>query len=217
MPAQPAKETLSDILEGLTGKRRQYLIFLIAGLSQGYAIELTKVNKSSPSFWRREDEKYAQVESRAELLVNEYQEQAIRLIRRDNQVGAALLERTMIEKIREELDTGDYVLLKTHLAREVYGKLIQNLDQMDSLPQHVTWQQLIAMEGDIIGKQEYAGESKKDYLGEAEAGEKTDFRQTTGIETEERSASYSNEEPVEGSVQSTEEGVPNGDTSIEEI
>lgn len=198
MPAQSIKETLSSILEGLTGKRRQYLIFLIAGLSQGYAIELTKVNKSSPSFWRKEDERYALVESKAELLVNEYQEQAIKLIRRDNQVGAALLERIMIEKIREEVDSGDYVLLRTHLAREVYGKLIQNLDQMDSLPQHITWQQLISMEGDIIGKQEYIGQAEGSEEAQCEEG---DYH----------------EKPDEGGVQSTEEGVSNRNTSSEKV
>lgn len=198
MPAQPIKETLSSILEGLTGKRRQYLIFLIAGLSQGYAIELTKVNKSSPSFWRKEDERYALVESRAELLVNEYQEQAIKLIRRDNQVGAALLERIMIEKIREEIDAGDYVLLKTHLAREVYGKLIQNLDQLDSLPQHITWQQLIAMEGDIIGTKEYIGETEG------------------GSETQCVEGNY-HEKPVETGVQGEEEGLSSRDSNPEEV
>ena len=198
MPAQPIKETLSSILEGLTGKRRQYLIFLIAGLSQGYAIELTKVNKSSPSFWRKEDAKYALVESKAELLVNDYQEQAIKLIRRDSQVGAALLERIMIEKIREEVDSGEFVLLRTHLAREVYGKLIQNLDQLDSLPQHITWQQLISMEGDIIGKQEY--------IGTAEGGKET-----------QRSESNSNKESIEGSVQSKEEGLSTWDAEYKEV
>lgn len=198
MPAQSIKETLSSILEGLTGKRRQYLIFLIAGLSRGLAIDLTKVNKSSPSFWRKEDEKYALVESKAELLVNEYQEQAIKLIRRDNQVGAALLERTMIEKIREELDSGEHVLLRTHLAREVYGKLIQNLDQLDSLPQHITWQQLIAMEGDIIG-------------------EKTDIRTAEGGEETQCVEGDYHEKPVEAGVQSKEEGLPSGNISSEEV
>ena len=60
-------------------------------------------------------------------------------MRKDNQLEAVLLEGKIISKIKEEIEAGDYKLTRTHLAREVYSKLMTDLDIIPEVK--FTWQQ----------------------------------------------------------------------------
>lgn len=105
------------------------------------ALKLCKVKPTTYNTWLKNEE-FVSLHQRRDEFSGEYKLEAIQLLRRDNQLAAVLLEGKIVAKMQRELDTGKLSLVKTNLAREVYSKLMSDLDYQPQV-QKLTWQQRI--------------------------------------------------------------------------
>ena len=139
--------SLKDEVKAVTGSRRKFLLLRIADIDTDVAMKLCGVRKGVYNNWikrtRNTDNKFLELYGRRSELACEYKQEAIQLLRRGNQLAAVLLEERILERMREEIESGEYSLLRTNLAKEVYTKLIGDLDyQPQIMP--LTWQQRIS-------------------------------------------------------------------------
>jgi len=135
--------SLKEELSGITGKKRRFLLFRIADVEVEAARQLCNVSKATYNLWvKRADTPFVRLYRRRDELSNEYKHEAIQMLRRDNQLAAVMLEEKIINKMKEEIDTGDYNLLRTNIARDVYNKLITDLDYTPKI-QALSWTERI--------------------------------------------------------------------------
>ena len=132
---------LKDELKEFTGNKRKFLLLRIAGMSRKVSWELCGIQKGTYNTWLQKDS-FINTHQRIEELAQEYKQEAIQLLRRDNQLSAILLEKSIIEKLRTEIADENYVLVKTHLAREVYSRLLNDLDSQPE-EKKATWEDFI--------------------------------------------------------------------------
>ena len=118
---------LETKLEGFTGNKRRFLLFRIAGLDYKLALVSAGIKKSTHDGWT-ENKRFSEVNKSVAELSVEYKLDAIKLLRRENQVAMVLLERELIDKLREEIATDEPKFIKTALAREVYAKIMSVMD-----------------------------------------------------------------------------------------
>jgi len=133
--------SLKDIVGPLGGKRRRFILLRVADVDTETSRKLCHIPLGTYNNWLR-DSTFVDIYRQRDTLAIEYKRDAINLLRRDNQLEAILLEEKIIQKMKEEIDTGEYSLVKTNLAREVYSKLISDLDVVPQV-QAVSWQQRI--------------------------------------------------------------------------
>ena len=114
----------------------------IADVDTAPALKLCGVVRATYNSWLQNTD-FKEIYRRRAELAAEYRQEAVKLLRRDNQLEAVLLEGTIVAKMKEELVSGEYSLIRSHLAREVYSKLISDLDVIPST-QPITFQQRIA-------------------------------------------------------------------------
>lgn len=132
---------LKEELAGLIGVQRKFMLLRIADISLPLAKNICKVSDGTYNTWvRRVPTKFSELYQRLEELTIQFRDEAILLLRRDNQLAAVMLEAEIIEKVREEVRDGEYKLTKTHLAREVYSKLMADLDATPRV-QIASWEQ----------------------------------------------------------------------------
>jgi len=129
---------LQDKIKSLTGNKRTFLLMRIAGLDVEFSKNMTRVTRGTYNSWFKNEE-FALLYHQLSVLIQDYRQEAVQMLRKDNQLEAVLLEGKIIAKIKEELETGDYKLTRTHLAREVYSKLMTDLDIVPEVK--ITWQQ----------------------------------------------------------------------------
>lgn len=141
---------LKEEIKPIIGNRRKFLLLRIADVEVTTAREICGIKKGTYNSWLQ-DEKFVTLYRRRDEFSSDYKQEAIQLLRRSSQLAATLLEEQIIGKMREEIATGEYVLIKTNLAREVYSKLIADLD---ILPQSktITWEE--RMRGILLPGQE---------------------------------------------------------------
>ncbi len=132
---------LKEELRGFTGARRHYLLLRIADLDSDTARKLAKVKTNTYNSWCHIPEFIAIHRQISDFTVD-YRHEAILMLRRDNQLDAVLLEGKIVRKMKEELDSGDYQILKTNLARTVYEKLITDLDATPN--ENLSWAERMA-------------------------------------------------------------------------
>lgn len=118
---------LSEKVKLLTGNRRMFLLMRIAGLDPDVSRNLLGVTQGMYNTWLK-NESFVELHRQIPELMGDHRHDAVRMLRKENQLEAVLLEGKIISKIKEELDNGDYKLIRTHLAREVYSKLMSDLD-----------------------------------------------------------------------------------------
>jgi len=136
-------DTLTDIVKPLTGHKRTFVLMRVSGLDSNIAMNLIGVSRGTYNSWFKNDI-FSAIYSQIPDLIIAYRDEAIQLLRRGNQLEAVILEGKMIRKIAEELDTGDLKFTRTHVAREVYNKLVSDLDKVPSLNvKEITWEQKI--------------------------------------------------------------------------
>lgn len=133
--------SLRDELAGIIGKRRRFLLLRIAGLDKGLALATVGSSQHAYNGWVG-DKKFQPIYRKVNELALEYAQEAVRLIRRDNQLAAAFLEEKIITQLTEELESGNYKLIKTQLGKEAYKLLIGELDKTP-VTLHQTWQQRV--------------------------------------------------------------------------
>lgn len=130
--------SLQAELKGITGNKRHYLLLRIADVDTDMARKLAKVKTNTYNSWCHNPE-FVVLHRRVADFTVDYKHEAIRMLRRDNQLDAVLLESMIIKKMKDELDTGVYSIIKTNLARTVYEKLMTDLDSVPAVA--VTWEQ----------------------------------------------------------------------------
>jgi len=132
--------SLKEELKGFIGRKRRFLLLRISDVDIGTAMKLCKVPKPTYKAWLKE-ETFVTVYHRRDEFATEYKQEAIQLLRRHTQLQAALLEEKIIAKLQEEIESGDYVLTKTLLARDVYTRLMGDLDRQPIATTTLTWEQ----------------------------------------------------------------------------
>jgi hypothetical protein len=140
--------SLRDEIKTLNGNKRKFFLMRIADLDTKTAREVVGVTTVTYNSWLRNQD-FVDLYRRRDEFTAEYKQEAIQLLRRDNQLAAVLLEGKIIGKIKEELDTGDYNLIRTHLAKEVYSKLITDLDVTPQV-QLISWQQRVSAMNPVV-------------------------------------------------------------------
>lgn len=138
---------LKEEIKAIIGNRRRFLLLRIADIDTETSRKLCGIKKGTYNSWCQDSRFVELYRRRDEFSVN-YKQEAIQLLRRDNQLAAVLLESRIIAKMKEELESGAYLepgvnsLLRTNLAKEVYSKLINDLDyQPPNLS--LTWEQRV--------------------------------------------------------------------------
>jgi hypothetical protein len=138
---EEAPSSLKDVLKGITGTPRRYLVLRISGVDKDKALEMVQSDKWGLASWKRSP-LFLEIHQNVEHWKAEFKADAIKMVRRSTQLMAALFEREIIDRLFEELISGEYLLMKTQLAKEVYSKLINDLDTAPAV-QHNTWEQII--------------------------------------------------------------------------
>jgi len=133
---------LRDEITTLVGKKRKFFLLRICDVDTPIARSLAGVKDGTYNSWLQ-DKGFVTLYRRRKEFAGEYKEEAIKLLRRDNQLNAVLLEEKILARIKEEIESGEYSLVRLPLARDVYAKLINDLDyQPQSLT--MTWEQKLA-------------------------------------------------------------------------
>jgi len=131
---------LRDEIRELHGNRRKFVLLRLADMDTGMARKLVGIAAGTYNSWFR-DTVFTSVYSRLQEL-SEYKQEAIQLLRRDNQLEAVLLESKILARLKEELDTKEYNLIRSNMAREVYIRLMGELDATPQT-QVLSWEQRI--------------------------------------------------------------------------
>ena len=149
--------SLQEEIKELVGKKRRFFLLRIADVDADTARKLAKVPKGTYNTWTSDPHShFVELYRRRDEFSGIYKQEAIQILRRDNQLQAVLLEQEIIKEMREEIRKGTYNLIRTNLARDVYTKLIGDLDYQPQV-QSLTWvdklQQLFPNEPVPIGGQ----------------------------------------------------------------
>ncbi len=156
--------SLKDEIQSLHGNRRKFFLMRLADMDTTLARTLTGVTKGTYNTWLQ-NPAFVEIYRRRDELSHLYKQEAVQMLRRDNQLEAVLLESKILAKLKEELESGEYNLIRSQIAREVYSKLMTELDVVPTT-QILSWEQRIGrvinnntpeqIEGEVID-----GESKE--------------------------------------------------------
>jgi len=131
--------SLKEELKGIGGRMRKFILLRIADTDAETARGITNIPKGTYNSWFKNAD-FVRVYQKMTDLSVEYKQEAIQLLRRTTQLQAALLEEQIVQKMKAEIESGEYNLIKTLLARSVYDKIINSLDyQPESLS--LSWEQ----------------------------------------------------------------------------
>lgn len=120
---------------------RRFLLLRMADVDTDIALKICKVNKGTYNNWCK-DERFVAIHRQRGELVRDFQQEAIHMLRKETQLSAVMLEARIINKLVQEIETEEYVLMKTSLAKEVYSKLIGDLDHQPKALA-LTWEQRV--------------------------------------------------------------------------
>lgn len=132
---------LEEQIKTIDGRKRQFFLLRVVGMGTEAARQLCGITQGTYNSWLH-NEAFAELYGKRAEFAAEYKQEALRLMRRTNQLQAILLEEKILAKMKDEIDSGEYELLKTNLAREVYSKLISDLDYQPKAV-NLTWAQRI--------------------------------------------------------------------------
>lgn len=136
--------TLREKLKPFSGNRRRFLLLRISDLDTKTALKLCGVVRGTYNTWCQNPE-FIEFYRELKEIAHEFKTEAIQMLRRDNQLEAVLLESKILQKMKTDIDQDtvpEGSILRTNLAREVYSKLMSELDvQPPASP--ITWEQRI--------------------------------------------------------------------------
>ena len=138
--------TLREEIKTLSGNRRRFFLLRVADLDTKAALKLCGVVRGTYNSWLL-NEDFVELYRRRDELAGDFRQEAIQLLRRDNQLDAVLLEATILRKMKADLEEDtlpEGSIVRTNLAREVYSKLMTELDAQP-YTQILTWQERIAL------------------------------------------------------------------------
>jgi len=119
--------SLKEELKGIEGRKRRFIILRVVGNDVETSRKLCQVPKATYNSWLKQSN-FVEVYRKLPDLSVDYKQEAIQLLRRTTQLQAALLEEQIVQKMKEEIESGEYNLIKTLVARSVYDKIINSLD-----------------------------------------------------------------------------------------
>ena len=155
---------LRDEIRPLTGNRRRFFLLRIVDMDKKTALNLCNIKGGTHNTWCQDSEFVALYRRRDEFCA-EYKQEAIQLLRRDNQLAAVMLETKIVAKMQEEVDSGIYELMRTNIAKSVYERLIADLDVVPQI-KNLTWQdrviQITANPNPELVEAEVDGSSNED-------------------------------------------------------
>jgi hypothetical protein len=134
------KPDLKAIISPIIGNRRRFMLLRVSDISVDQALAMCRVKKTTYYSWLQ-DEVFLTIHRRRDELSLYCKSEAIQLLRKENQLAAALLEGEILDKLRIEVAEGEYHLIKTQMAREVYSRTIGSLDPAPTEVKNMTWQQ----------------------------------------------------------------------------
>ncbi len=134
--------SLREKIKGLSGNKRRFLLLRTADIDTKAALKLIGVVRGTYNSWLQGEE-FVTLYREVRKLTDEYKQEAIQLLRRDNQLEAVLLEGKIIAEMKQELKDRKYDLIRTNLAKEVYTRLLSDLDKTPTTPL-ISWEQRIA-------------------------------------------------------------------------
>ena len=133
--------SLHEEIRDIVGKKRRFLLFRIADIDADTARKICKVPKGTYNTWTSNPHcRFVELYRRRDEFSGLYKQEAIQILRRDNQLAAVMLEEKIIQKMKDEVESGNYNLIRTNLARDVYTKLIGDLDYQPDI-KSLTWEQ----------------------------------------------------------------------------
>jgi len=156
---------LQETLKPFRGKARHFLILRISGVKKQQALELAGGSVSDYNRWLIKPD-FVEVHRNIQELFNEHRDDALRLLRKENQLNAAILERKLIDELTREVEERRYKLMRTGIARDLYTRLMSEMDKVPDV-QVLSWEQRIQQnnlysdetkqlpEGDSIPDAEY--------------------------------------------------------------
>lgn len=133
--------SLKDELKAISGRKKRFLLLRIIDVEPEQARKLCGITRGTYNAWLQVPA-FVEVHRRRVALATEYRLEALQMLRRGNQLEAILLEEKIILKMKAEIESGEYDLIRSNLAREVYSKLIADLDYQ---PQNLSlsWEQRV--------------------------------------------------------------------------
>ena len=117
----------------------------VAGMDADIVMNLIGVKRGTYNSWFKNEE-FSLIYHKLPTLMQEHRQEAVQMLRKGNQLEAVLLEGKIIAQLKMEIETGEYNLAKTNLAREVYSKLMTDLDVVPQV-KSLTWEQRIIQLG----------------------------------------------------------------------
>jgi len=132
---------LKDEIIDLKGKAKEFIIYRVAGADVQLAMKLVDVKKASYSSWCK-NKLFVEINRQCKEFQAQYQDEALRMLRKDNQLAACLMEAEVISQVRVEIQSGELSLAKTPLAREVYARLVGEMDKTPTTAV-LNWEQFI--------------------------------------------------------------------------
>jgi len=118
--------SLEEEIHPLVGQQRRFMLFRIANVDADKARTLCDVTRGVYNHWFDEPV-FVTINRKRDELSKTYKKEALSMLRKDNQITAILLEEALLNEMKAELDTRDYNLIKTPLAREVYVKAMESI------------------------------------------------------------------------------------------
>ncbi len=131
--------SLKDEIKQLSGNKRRFFLLRIADMDTKAALKIIGVVRGTYNSWLQNPD-FVELYHRRDEFNEEYRQEAIKLLRKDNQLEAVLFEGKMIANMKEELDSGEYNLIRTNLAREVYSRLVGDLEAQTQVSL-ISWEQ----------------------------------------------------------------------------
>ena len=131
--------TLREEIKVLSGNKRRFFLLRVTGMAPEQVRQIVGITRGTQNTWLQ-NETFVELHRKLDEFTRDHRVEAIQLLRRDNQLEAVLLEGKIVQKMKEEIDSGDYNLIRSNLAREVYAKLITDLDIVPQV-QNLTWEQ----------------------------------------------------------------------------
>jgi len=133
---------LKEELRGVTGKKRIYLILRMLNMPHDDAMLAARIKDIAVGRWKHQDPRFASVLARASALGSQYQDELIGMLRSATQSYAAFAEFLMVQKIIDELKSGEMSFLKTHTCRLLLDKLLARMEP-DIRTLSLSWETLL--------------------------------------------------------------------------
>jgi len=169
---QQLADPLDEGIKQFRGQKREFLLLRVSGLDKKQALITSGTPEGTYNNWLHKDPRFVVFYRRVDELSVSHRKQAITFLRRDNQLQAVLLEGKIIDRMKEEVESGEYVLLRTHLAREVYTRLLNEVDFQPAI-RDLTWEdkrKQLFVAGDVVHRE---GDIIDGEFTEAESSEET--------------------------------------------